>query len=349
MTETDMTNDIHKDDMIASILRIPLPPAVKSAARRKIISEVIPLLCSLLLLSSCGDTGKDPVLERPEAAAATAVEIRDAHGEVLRLEAPPRRIVSLAPNLTEMVYALGAGELLAGRTAYCDYPAEVAAVPVVSDIQTPDYEKILTIRPDLVLMTFAGNSEGAYRKLKDLGVPVFAFSASTVDGVIASLDTLGQLLGRQEKGMAVSGNLRRRVDSIGRIASLLPPVSTFIVIDRAPLMTVSHGFLADAVAIAGGRNVAAGSATAYPQFSREELLRLDPDCILYPDSRPDAVTELLKLYPEWSRLRSVAGRRVYRVAPDLVGRPGPRIADGIELLYRTLHAGADSVGGSMGR
>jgi iron complex transport system substrate-binding protein len=151
--------------------------------------------------------------------------IRDAQGEILRLTGVPRRIISLAPNLTEMIYALDAGSRLVGRTAYCDYPAAVASVAVVSDIQTPDYDRILTLEPDLVLMSFAGNSEGVYRKLRDLGIPVFAFGASSVDGVISAIDTLGILLGEQDRAKQLGAALRRRIDSIRTLARSTPPVS----------------------------------------------------------------------------------------------------------------------------
>ena len=295
------------------------------------------LLAPFLLLAACGQKHDGAESNDRRADTTHAIVLRDAHGEQLRLSAPPARVISLAPNLTEMVYALDAGPLLVGRTAYCDYPAAAAAVTIVSDIQTPDYDRILTLRPDLVLMTFAGNSEGVYRKLKDLGIPVFAFGASTVDGVIATIDTLGILLGRRESAARLGADLRRRIDSIRTLARSAAEVSTFVVIDRSPLITVSQGFIADALAIAGGRNIAAGSATAYPQFSREELLRLDPEIIIYPDTRSDAVTELLKIYPEWKRLRAARNGHIVRIQPDLVSRPGPRIADGIELLYRTLH------------
>jgi iron complex transport system substrate-binding protein len=297
------------------------------------------LIAPLLFAAGCRSHDTAETTERSRDST-NAIRLRDAHGEELRLPGAPLRVISLAPNLTEMVYALDAGDRLVGRTAYCDYPAAAAAVTIVSDMQTPDYDKILTLRPDLVLMTFAGNSEGAYRKLKDLGIPVFAFGASTVDGVISTIDTLGILLGRRENAARLGADMRRRIDSIRRHAQSRPAVPTFIVIDRSPLITVSQGFVADALAIAGGRNIAAGSATAYPQFSREELLRLDPEVILYPDTRPDAVVELLKIYPEWNRLQAVRNGRIYRIQPDLVSRPGPRIADGIELLYRTLHRSA---------
>src|SRR5690606_30415355 len=178
----------------------------------------------------------------------------------------------------------------------------------------------VTSKPDLVLMTFAGNSYAGYRKLKELGLNAFALKDSTVNGLIATIDTVGMLLGRTADAKRVTSQLRRTIDSIANLAGApgAGGVSTFLVVDKAPLMSASGGFLVEAIEIAGGINIAKGGATAYPLFSREELLRRDPEVILMAGQSREEVTELLKLYPEWTQLRAMRNNRIYVLPADLI-------------------------------
>lgn len=298
-------------------------------------------LCTALLiiqvLSGCGSPGDDT--GEPGIDTTGRIALKDAIGEEIVLQQPAARVIGLAPNLTEMIYAVGGGNTVVGRSLYCDYPPEAQAVESVGDMLTLNYEKILDARPDLVLMTFAGNSYASYRKLKELGINAFALKDSTVDGVIAAIDTVGMLLGRNAEATRLTTQLRRTVDSIRTIAHApgTHPVSTFILIDKAPLMSASGGFLVESIEIAGGENIAKGGTTAYPLYSREELLRRDPEVILVPGTSREIIAEILKLYPEWNNMRAVREGRVYVLPPDVILRPGPRIGHVIGLLYKALH------------
>ncbi len=299
---------------------------------RRFLSLTIFCCVSILCIVSCDITPEQK--ETP----SSAINLQDATGHRLALDGPAQRIVSLAPNLTEMIFALGAGNRVIGRTTYADYPPEVLQVEIVGDYKTPNFERIIALKPDLVLMTIAGNEERHYKKMQDLGLNVFAMDAANVEGVINTLDTMGLLLGTPERAETLTQSLRSTIDSIKELAATAPLVSTFIVIDKSPLITVSSGFIAEQIEIAGGRNIAAGAVTTYPTFNREELIRLNPETIIVPAGAESDIEELLDMYPEWKELQAVQSGRIYMIPYDLIARPGPRIAQSIATLYSLLHS-----------
>lgn len=309
----------------------------KSLAPMTIISllRVSSLLTAIALASCAGgeNHGKTGRVTHP-----LSVALVDAAGTRVELNEPARRVVSLAPNLTESLCAIGGENLLVGRTSYCDYPPSVTRVPVVGNLQSADYEKIVALGPDIILMTLAGNSQASYRKLQELGLVPFALDASSVDGVVNVLDTIGMLIGRREQAQRVSDSLRRRVASVRAAAATYPAVPVFLVVNRKPLMTVSRGYLSEALELAGGHNIARGAGIVYPTYSREELVRRDPEVIIVPGSTMAAIDDLLASYPEWRRLRAVREGSVRLVPPDPLMRPGPRLIDAIEDLFDQLHA-----------
>lgn len=292
------------------------------------------LLCCILNGMACN--GTRDIKNDPQTPSH--ITFVDATGTRVSLTRRAERVISLAPNLTESMCAIGAQDLLVGRTSYCDYPPSVDTVPVVGNLQTVDYEKVVSLKPDIVLMTFAGNSEGTYRKLQQLGVTPFAFDASSIDGVVNMLDTIGALIGRAPRAHAVSDSLRRRLDRVRTEARKHPAVPTFLVVNRVPLMTVSRGYLSEALELAGGTNVARGSGIVYPTYSREELIRQDPEVIIVPGATRAAIDALLTNYPEWGRLRAVRDGKIRLVAPDPLMRPGPRLVRAIEELFERLHS-----------
>jgi ABC-type Fe3+-hydroxamate transport system substrate-binding protein len=265
------------------------------------------------------------------SASTEPYELRDATGIVVPIDRPVRRIVSLAPNLTELVFASGAGDLLVGRTKYCNYPAGALAVPVVSELSVPNYERLVSLRPDVVLMTLAGNSATVHRKLTDLGIPAFVLATDRVDGIINSLDTIRMIAGRPD-GSTAAAELRTRAAAARERAKTRRRVTAFVVLDRSPLMTVARGFVSEAIDLAGGRNIAQSEMAAYPQFSREAVIRSDPEVLILPAETFTGMQDLLASFPEWSQLAAVRTGQIFRVSSDLLFRPGPRVVDAIEQL-----------------
>jgi iron complex transport system substrate-binding protein len=327
-------NDGFKDaDIMSSTVQTDIGQRPRVVAT---LRQALPAVIAALFLFACSDdrSGNGRIEE-----TTSSIELRDATGSSVRLARPARRIISLAPSLTETLFAIGAGGEMIGRTAFCNHPPEALSLPVVSDMSTPSYEAILRLRPDLVLMTFVGNSSAAYKRLAELGMTPFSVAAETIPGALAAIDTIGILVGRRSEARRLVASIERELDSIAALTKGRAPVSAFIVLDRSPLMTVSGGFINEALERAGGVNIAAGDPAAYPRFSREEVLRRDPDVIIVPADSAVVAASLVASFPEWARLRAVRSGSIRSIPPDILFRPGPRLGQSVRALYRALHGG----------
>ena len=298
------------------------------------------LLLPALLIWACSD-------EQPKEEPVTALQgtiFVDAYGDTIELGENRPHLLSLAPNLTEIIYALGGGKQLLARTDFCDYPPEVGQLESIGTLGTYSYETILALGPDLLLMmTFDGSSRSEYDRLKALGLRPVAFSEGDVPHVIDMIDEVGVVIGREKEAGAMTAEMRSRLDSIAAAVSNEAPVATFVVIQTSPLMTVSGDFITSMLTIAGGRNVVAGDPLAYPRYSREALLGADPEAIIYPSVDPDGASEFQRLYPEIEQTEAGASGRIMTIDPNLVARPGPRIIDGI-IRIRELITGDTTPG-----
>lgn len=263
----------------------------------------------------------------------------DDLGRTVSLPALPSRIVSLAPSITETLFALGAEERIAGVTDYCTEPAGAAAKPRVGGMINPSIETIISLRPDLIILSMEGNVRDDFDRLTALAVPVFVTNPRDLRGIAKSIADLGALTGRSAAAGRIIAAMQSRERRITASARALPERSVLLVVSLQPLIVAGGGtFLAELLALAGGRNPAASSPSTYPQFSREEVLREDPDVlVILADAGPAARTPE-DVYPEWSRLTAVRTGRVYVVDPDLLSRPGPRAVEALELLARLLHS-----------
>ena len=278
------------------------------------------------------------------APRADAAMVRDAVGRSVEVPAEPRRIVSLAPNITEMLYALGLGERVAGVTQYCDWPPEVAAKPRIGGVINPSLEAIVALGADLVLATADGNRPADVERLAALGVAVYTIDTRSIADVFASLVTIGDLTGRGAAARDLVAGLERRRAAVAARLAGRAPVSVFVAIDRAPLISAGAGtFVGEMVTLAGGRNIAGTSPIKYPVYSLEQLLAEDPAVIVdAADPGPVPEADLLR---SWQALPGAAGLgalragRLVSVGQGSFFRPGPRIVDSLERLAAILHPG----------
>jgi iron complex transport system substrate-binding protein len=257
-----------------------------------------------------------------------------------RVEVPdrPARLVSLAPSITETLFALGLGERVVGNTDYCEVPAEARLKPHVGSILSPSLEKIVTLRPDLVLGSPSANRRETAERLARLGIPLYGVAAQTVDETLASIADLGKLLGRETEAARLVGELRQRIDAVTkRVSGREPPKVLFVVWYR-PLTTAgARTFISDVIRRAGGDPINHGLSGEWPRLSLEEALRLDPDVILFPRSQSfSPEPEEFQSLPGWRNLRAVKRRRMY-VISDAIIRPSPRLVDSLEEVARILH------------
>jgi iron complex transport system substrate-binding protein len=260
-------------------------------------------------------------------------------GRAVEMPQAARRIVSLAPNLTETLFALGLGDRVVGDTDFCDYPPEARSKPHVGGPVNPNLEAIAALHPDLVLATRAINRPETVRGIEQLRIPVYATDPRTVEQVLTSTARLGELLGAGEQGKAVVADLRRRLGDLAMRLAGVASANVFFVVWQDPLVSVGRNtFLADALLRAGARS-AIDAPQDWPNISLEEVVRVRPDYLIYPsdDSRQIAhEIDEMRSRPGWRDLEAVRKGRII-VVSEAIDHPSPRLVDAIEQLARALH------------
>ena len=272
--------------------------------------------------------------------SAAQVTVTDDLHRTVTLPAPARRIVSLAPSITESLFAIGAGEQVVGVTDYCTFPPEAARREHVGGMITPSIETIVSLKPDLILVSMEGNLREDFWRLVDLHAPVVVTNPRTLDDIAHSLRLLGTLTGHAEEADSLVHHLAARRE---RCAVRLtgPTKRVLMFVSLQPLIAVGAGtFLHDLLTGAGATNLAAHTGMTYPAYSREALTAEDPDVLLILSDALPALDRVTTLFPEWSRLTAVRKGRVFLVNADLVSRPGPRAVDGLELLVSLIQTGS---------
>jgi iron complex transport system substrate-binding protein len=287
-------------------------------------------ICSLVFfLASCS---------KENNPAQNGISVQDDLGTIHRFAKIPQRIITLAPNLSEMIYDLGLEKKLVGNTLYCDYPEAAKEIEKVGNLLTVNFEKIVTLKPDLVFITVEGNTKETYDKFHQLGIKIFVSNPRNFEGIKKTYSDFGKIFQIEE----MANNKISKWDStIARIlisAKIYTQKSAMFVIDLKPLMLAGKNtFLNEVLQICGLKNIADDSPVNYPMFSREEILKRDPDYIIYPTGGDDNVTKIKSAYPEWSRIRAIKNKNVFFVDWNLYSRPGPRFTNAVNDLFTRLH------------
>jgi iron complex transport system substrate-binding protein len=266
-------------------------------------------------------------------------EVTDETGRSVRIPQPVRRIVSLAPSLTETVYALGLQDRLVGDTEFCDYPPDAQKKTKVGGATNPSLEEIAALHPDLVLVTKGLNRLETVHALDNLGISSYATDPHTVNDIIASSKKLADLLGVPEAGASVAAEMEHQLAALRQRLASSPAKRVLFVVWHQPLISVGkHTFIADALRYAGAVSIV-DAAQDWPQVSLEEAARLQPDYLVFAASHSEASPtglEALSTLPGWRIMEAVSNRR-YAAISDAVNRPAPRIVAAIEELARQLH------------
>jgi iron complex transport system substrate-binding protein len=268
---------------------------------------------------------------------------RDALGREVVLDKEPKRIVTLAPSLTETVYFLGLGARVVGVTEYSSYPPAARRKPKVGSYVDLNAEQIISLSPDLVIGTIDGNQPAIIELIEKAGIPVFLVNPRNTHQVIETILDIGRLCGVADKAEALTGELSTRVEEIvAKTAGLDRPL-VFLQVNANPIMSVNAGtFSSDLIRLAGGRNMADREPITYPRISLEEVLKQGPQVIIVSSMERGGEFERVKR--RWLSLRTIPAAksgRVYLVDSDLIDRPSPRIVEGLELLARRIHPEAD--------
>ncbi|MEW6439909.1 MAG: cobalamin-binding protein [bacterium] len=270
-----------------------------------------------------------------------------ALGEVLvdqagrRVDVPVRaqRVVSLAPSITECLFALGLDQEVVGVTEFSNYPPEAASRPSVGSYVRINTEAVVSLRPDLVIATRDGNPAQTVALLSDLGLTVYVVDPRDMDGLFATLESLGRIFGRGHRAEEIVRELAGRMERLERVLAGRARPRVFMQIGAAPLMTVGAGTLQNQlIALAGGENIAEGDRIPYPIVSMERVLDARPEVILICTlSGPSGAERQMAEWLRWTQVPAVASGRIHPVNGDLIARPTPRILEGIEELACKIH------------
>lgn len=264
--------------------------------------------------------------------AHAEIVVRDDTGATVRLAAPARRIVSLAPHVTETLYAAGAGARLVGAVEYSDYPEAAKALPRVGGYSRLDLEAIAALRPDLVIGFASGNAPAHLARLRALGIPVYLSQPNRIEDVAGNLEHFGELAGSAATARAAATAFRDRLQALRARYSGRPPVRTFYQMWKQPLMTVGGGqVISDAIRLCGGDNVFGELKPLAPTVTVEAVIAADPEAIVASGmdaSRPDWLDD----WRRWKDLLAVKRDNLFFVPPDLLQRHTPRIVEGAERL-----------------
>ncbi len=283
----------------------------------------------LTVLAGCGRGG-------PESAPTGGITVTDDAGRTLLFEKIPGRVVSTAPDASETVFALAPGKLV-GRSAYCDFPPEIAGLPVVGDFSNPDAERIAALTPDLVLVTGMEQAP-LLAKLEFLGIPAYVYFPGSVEGLERDFTELGRLLGNPAGGERLAAELRGAVAEISQNTATLNRPRVYIEISGDPPMAACAGSLVgDLVETAGGVNVFGDLPRPFHNVTPEQILVADPDVVLLCDGLTPPETAARRT--GWESLSAAAAGRVHALDPGLVTRAGPRTVQALELIADLLHPG----------
>jgi iron complex transport system substrate-binding protein len=262
-------------------------------------------------------------------AAIYLIACQEAH---LNPPSDPQRIVSLKPNLTEILFALGAGERVVGVTRHCVWPKEASKLPKVGDYAFPDLERIISLQPDLVVTNKESSTPRFISVIEEAKIPVLVLETRTLSQIYRTIEQLGATLKIPEKGLALVSEIRDSLELIHEQSRKYRSKSVLLVIQRHPLMVAgTKSFINEVLKAAGARNVVPFSRTAYPQISMEEVLAWQPEVILDLDP-----TSQLSGWTDYKSLPAVKNGQIYFLSPNLF-LPGPRIARTTEMIANALY------------
>ncbi len=268
--------------------------------------------------------------------AQAAVSAVDDSGREVRLDQPARRIVSLAPHVTELLFSAGAGDRIAGVVEYSDYPPAAKKLPRVGAYNAVDMERILALRPDLVVAWASGNPAALIEQLRGLGLTVFLSEPRELEDVASNLERLGRLAGTRATAQAAAGAFRRRLQALRARYGGRAPVSVFYQIWHRPLMTVNgEHLISKVIRLCGGRNVFADLPALVPKPGMEAVLAADPQAIVAGVREPGDDSWQAD-WRRWPQLRAVREGHLISVPADLLQRHTLRILDGAEQLCKAL-------------
>lgn len=270
---------------------------------------------------------------------SATLKLIDEVGRKVTFSFPPKRIVSLAPNITEILFSLGLDREIVGVSIHCDFPEKAKSKAKVGSYISLDFEKIVFLKPGLVIATGAGNTRDMVGRLEKLGFPTYVIYPKNFNDILQSIGHLGQVVNREKEARGIIQEMKKRRQKVVELTKDLPRLRVFIQIGDTPIVTVGRGsFADDLIRLAGGENIAGQEKGVYPRFGIEDVLKRAPDVILISSMNPKGeYQKILQQWARWETIPAVKHGRIHLIDSDLIDRPSPRIIDGLEEIARILH------------
>jgi len=268
-----------------------------------------------------------------------AATFTDEVGRRVEVTEAPRRIVSVAPNVTEILFTLGLGDRLVGVSTYCQYPPEALKIEKVGGYINPSLEKIVALRPDLVVGIAEGDLRTFVDRLAALKIPVYIANPRDAFEVLTSIRKIGEITFAQEPAREIVRSMEEKIRRIQDRVQGRPRPRVLHILDFNPLISAGKGtFVDDLIRLGGGRNVAETATGKYPRFSMEEVLVQDPEVILLASMKSqDPLVKQRRWWERWKAISAVKQGRIYVLDSDLIHRPSPRMVEGLEQVAKAIH------------
>jgi len=280
------------------------------------------LLSLLILLSTVGYCGT----------------VTDEAGRLVAVPEYCKRIVSLAPSITEILFALGAGNRVVGVSQFSNYPVQARKVAKVGSYVYPNLERIVALQPDLVIGTRDGNPKVLVERLSELGIPVFVTDPKNLEEITVTVTNIGRVIGAEEAASSLARQMTRRIHQVEARVCGEPRPKVFFQIGIEPVISAGRGTFIDVlIRKAGGLNIAA-SSSGYPRFNIERVLVAQPQVIIITSmARGFSFEKAKQFWQQWPQIPAVKHKLIYPIDSDICDRPSPRIVDGLETLARIIH------------
>jgi len=261
----------------------------------------------------------------------------DDLGNEFNISVVPNRVISLAPNLTEMIFKLGVGNKIVGNTTFGNYPREAKSISKVGDLISLNFEKIVELNPDLIFITVEGNNKQQYKKLKQLGFKVFVSNPRDYTGIKKIFSDLAKIFHVEKKAKNVIAKWDETINSIRDSVKNKPKKTGMFLISVNPLMAAGpNTFINQYLKICGLKNIVSTTISNYPIVNREDVLQQNPDFIIISKRDSQFINDVDSIFPEWKNLMAIKRKNIIKIDSDLFFRPGPRFAKAAQILFKKI-------------
>lgn len=268
--------------------------------------------------------------------ASAAISVRDDYGNLVQLQKPAQRVIAMAPHVTELLFAAGGGEHIVGVVSYSDYPEAARRIQLIGDNREVDLERVIALKPDLLVIWLHGSSMSQVEQLKKLGIPIFYSEPHKLNDIPSSLERLGQLLGTEKEAQRAAAELRQKIAALAQQYANRPPVTLFYQVWDRPLYTLNgEHIVSDAIRLCGGENIFAKLKVTAPIVGIEAVLQENPEVIIgsAEKSPSDGGVKMWQRYPS---MTAVQRDNLFLLDGNLLNRAGPRMISGTVALCEKL-------------